>query len=239
MYKKVLVAVDGYEPSLGAAKRAVELAVQYGLEVIVLQVEEDIPLLPGEKILEKVCKPITDKPLELVEFYAKKHGVDITTIKEKGGITACILKAVEKYKVDLIIVGDSGRKGLEKFYFGSVAQAVSENAKSSVLIVKRGSVNISDMVALLPLLPELEKLKKIEIPVFNPKAFKQNRNFITGLSIAFIVLYAIAVALTSEPLKELAVFMVFGLPLAIWAGLLLFAGGLIIIRLKISRGGGG
>lgn len=236
MYKKVLVAVDGYEPSLGAAKRAVELAVQYGLEVIVLQVEEDIPLLPGEKILEKVCKPITDKPLELVEFYAKKHGVDITTIKEKGGITACILKAVEKYKVDLIIVGDSGRKGLEKFYFGSVAQAVSENAKSSVLIVKRGSVNISDMVALLP---QLKKLKKVEIPVFNPKAFKQNRNFITGLSIAFIVLYAIAVALTSEPLKELAVFMVFGLPLAIWAGLLLFAGGLIIIRLKISRGGGG
>ena len=236
MYKKVLVAVDGYEPSLGAAKRAVELAVQYGLEVIVLQVEEDIPLLPGEKILEKVSKPITDKPLELVEFYAKRHGVDITTIKEKGGITACILKAAEKYKVDLIIVGDSGRKGLEKFYFGSVAQAVSENAKSSVLIVKRGSVNISDMVALLP---QLKKLKKVEIPVFSPKAFKQNRNFITGLSIAFIVLYAIAVALTSEPLKELAVFMVFGLPLAIWAGLLLFAGGLIIIRLKISRGGGG
>ena len=235
MYKKVLVAVDGYEPSLGAAKKAVELAVQYGLEVIVLQVEEDIPLLPGEKILEEVAKPITDNPLELVEFYAKKHGVDITTIKEKGGITACILKAAEKHKVDLIIVGDSGRKGLEKFYFGSVAQAVSENAKSSVLIVKRGAVNISDMVALLP---ELEKLKKVEIPVFSPKAFKQNRNFITGLSIAFIVLYAIAVALTSKPLKEIAVVMFLGLPLAIWAGLLLFVGGLIIIRVKISKGGG-
>ena len=237
IYKKALVAVDGYESSLGAAKRAVEFAVQYGLEIIVLQVEEKVPLLPGEKLLESDKRPITDKPLALVKLYAKKYGVEINnTIKKQGGITACILKIAEESNVDLIILGDSGRKGLQKFYLGSVAQAVSENAKSSVLIVKRGTVNISDMLALIP---ELEKLKEIEVPVFNQKAFSKNRYFVTALSAVFVVLYAIAVALTSEPLKDLAVFMFLGLPLAIWAGLMLFIGGLIIIRIKINKGGGG
>lgn len=236
MYKKALVAVDGYESSLGAAKRAVEFAVQYGLEIIVLQVEEKVPLLPGEKLLESDKRPITDKPLALVKLYAKKYGVEINTIKKQGGITACILKIAEESNVDLIILGDSGRKGLQKFYLGSVAQAVSENAKSSVLIVKRDTVNISDMLALIP---ELEKLKEIEVPVFNQKAFSKNRYFVTALSAVFVVLYAIAVALTSEPFKDLAVFMFLGLPLAIWAGLMLFIGGLIIIRIKINKGGGG
>ena len=236
MYKKALVAVDGYESSLGAAKRAVEFAVQYGLEIIVLQVEEKVPLLPGEKLLESDKRPITDKPLALVKLYAKKYGVEINTIKKQGGITACILKIAEESNVDLIILGDSGRKGLQKLYLGSVSQAVSENAKSSVLIVKRGTVNISDMLALIP---ELEKLKEIEVPVFNQKAFSKNRYFVTALSAVFVVLYAIAVALTSEPFKDLAVFMFLGLPLAIWAGLMLFIGGLIIIRIKINKGGGG
>ena len=238
MYKKILVAVDGYEPSLGAAKRAVELAAEYKLQVMLLQVEEAVPLLPEEHKMGVGVqqKPITTKALELVTAYAKKHHVTVETRLKKGRITACILKAATDYQADLIILGDSGRKGLEKFYFGSVAQAVSENAPSSVLVVKKGTVNIADMVSLLP---GLKDVVEPALPVFRPEAFRRNRGFVLILSIVFTMLYAVAVALTSEPLKEIAVLMIWGLPLAIWAGLLLFAGGLIIIRMKIVKGGGG
>ncbi len=242
MYKKLLVAVDGYEPSLGAAKRAIELAAEYGSQVSVLQVEEAVPLLPEERRMEETSlqggqqKPITSRPLELVKIYAKKNNVKVETRKETGAITACILKVASDYKADLIIVGDSGRKGLQKLYFGSVAQAVSENVQSSVLVVKKGTVNISDMVSLLPSLKEVSDAIPL---VFRPADFQKNRNFVIALSLIFTVLYAVAVALTSEPLKETAVLMILGLPLAIWAGLLLFAGGLIVIRIKIYRGGGG
>jgi len=112
------VAVDGYDPSLGAAKRAVEMAAQYGSQVIVMQVAEDIPLLEVEKSIEEASfiglqhKPLTDKPLALVSAYCQQHGVEVDTLLEKGGITACILKVAEDNDVDLIIIGDSGRKAV-------------------------------------------------------------------------------------------------------------------------------
>ncbi|MCL4442137.1 MAG: universal stress protein [Firmicutes bacterium] len=37
------MAIDGCAPSLGAAKKAIELAERYGAEVIVLYVEEKTP----------------------------------------------------------------------------------------------------------------------------------------------------------------------------------------------------
>ncbi|MBL4901944.1 universal stress protein [Desulfotalea psychrophila] len=240
MYKKILVAVDGYDPSLGAAKRAVEMAAQYGSQVIVMQVEEDIPLLEVEKSIEEASltglqhKPLTDKPLDLVAAYGQQHGIKIDTLSEKGGITACILKVSEDNDVDLIIIGDSGRKGAEKWYFGSVAQAVAEGARSPVLILKKGSVDISDMPALLPALEESAKLKTVK-PVFQPEVFKQNFKFSFSLFVAFAIIYFGAVLLTSAPMKETAATIIMGLPLAIWAGWGTLIGGVLITRIYLAK----
>jgi nucleotide-binding universal stress UspA family protein/uncharacterized membrane protein (DUF485 family) len=236
------VAVDGYDPSLGAAKRAVEMAAQYGSQVIVIQVEEDIPLLEVEKSIEEASlkgleqKPLTDKPLDLVLAYGQQQGVSIDTRLEKGGITACILKVTEDNGVDLIIIGDSGRKGIDKWYFGSVAQAVSEGARSPVLILKKGAVDISDMLALLPALKESAKLKgKVAKPVFQPEVFKKSFKFSFSLFVAFAIIYFGAVLLTSAPMKETAATIIMGLPLAIWAGWGTIIGGVVITRIYLAK----
>lgn len=240
MYKKILVAVDGYDPSLEAAKRAIEIAAQYGSQVVVIKVEEEIPLLHMEQKMEEASlkgaqqKPLTDKPLELVVAYGQQRGVSVDARLEKGGITACILKIAEDDAVDLIIIGDSGRKGVHKWYFGSVAQAVSEGAHSPVLIMKKGAVDISDMLALLPALTESAKLKEVR-PVFQPAVFKQRFNFSFSLFIIFAIIYFGAVLLTSAPMKETAAMIVMGLPLAIWLGWGLIISGVVITRVYLSK----
>jgi nucleotide-binding universal stress UspA family protein/uncharacterized membrane protein (DUF485 family) len=234
------VAVDGYDPSLEAAKRAVEMAAQYGSQLIVMQVEEDIPLLKVEKSIEEASlkgpqqKPIIDRPLDLVLAYGQQQGVSVDTRLEEGGITACILKVAEDNNVDLIVIGDSGRKGMQKWYFGSVAQAVSEGARTPVLILKKGAVDISDMLALLPALKESTKLKVVK-PVFQPEVFKQKFNFSFSLFAVFAIIYFGAVLLTSAPMKETAAIIIMGLPLAIWVGWGMIISGVIITRTYLAK----
>lgn len=243
MFKKILVAVDGYNASLEAAKKAVDMAAQYGSQVIALQVVEEMPLLKIEEEMEKAAlkgedqKPLTEKPLDLVATYGHQQGVAVETHLEQGGITACILKASEEKGVDLIIIGDSGRRGVQKFYFGSVAQAVSENAKCPVLIMKKGAVDISDMLELVPAIEESVKLKKeVKVkPVFKPEAFKRSFNFSFTLFFVFAVIYFGAVLLASKPMKDTAAMMIIGMPLAVWAGLITIISGVIITRIYLAK----
>lgn len=46
-----------------------------------------------------------------------------------------IMKYIGEHKIDLVIVGTHGRKGLERFIFGSVAKSVFQRANVPVLIV--------------------------------------------------------------------------------------------------------
>ncbi len=241
MYKKILVAVDGYSTSLEAAKRAIEMAAQYGSQVIAIRVEENIPLLKAENMEEATLKglehtPATDRPLELVARYGQKHGVNIETRLEKGRITACILRIAENNTVDLIITGDSGRKGMEKLYFGSVAQAVSEGSRCPVLILKKGAVDISDMLSLLPGVQKIDEEDDI-LPVFEPEIFNQKFKFSFKLFAVFAIIYFGAVLLTSAPMKDIAATVVAGLPLAIWAGWGMILSGVIITRIYLARQG--
>lgn len=242
MFKKLLVAVDGYEPSLGAAKRAVEVAAQYNSELVVMQVEEDVPLLPEEKEAEAASlqvdrqKPITEMPLDLVAAYGKKHGVNVKVVQAKGGITGCILKVARDHNVDLISVGDSGRKGLQKQYFGSVAESVSKKTDTSILITKRKTVNISDMISLKPEV-EAAGAEAAVLPVFSAEAFR--RSFILGFSLlsVFAVLYFGAAMLTTAELKEAAAATVLEVPLAIWVGMITLLSGLVVTRIYLVKGG--
>lgn len=242
MYEKLLVAVDGYAPSLGAAKRAVEMAAQQGSEVIVLQVEEELPLLPAEKNAEAAALeadqrgPITANPLDLVTTYGKKHGVNVKAVKETGRIVASILRVAKDHGVDLVVIGDSGRKGLQKLYFGSVAQAVAENSYSPVLIVKKDRVDISDMVSLLSEAKDVSAAAVAPL-AFRPEVFRKNLIFAGSLFAVFAIMYFGAALLTSAPFKETAALDILGLPLGIWAGWTAIVGGVVIVRIYLTRGG--
>jgi nucleotide-binding universal stress UspA family protein len=64
-----------------------------------------------------------------------KNIAKLETRVEMGSPAANILETVKKEKIDLIIMGAHGRKGLERAIFGSVADKVVQNAPCPVLTI--------------------------------------------------------------------------------------------------------
>lgn len=241
MFKKILVAVDGYAPSLSAAEKAVELAAESeGAEVVALQVVEELPLLPAELDAEAASLEGADanlhiaEPLEAVAALGERHGVTVKTVKRSGLITATILAVADEVQADLIVVGESGLKGLKKLYFGSVARSVSEHARCPVLIMKKGMADISELVSISD---EIEAAPKPAPPAltYKPETIRKNLTLTVMLLGAFAFVYFGAAVITSVEYKSVAAINVLGLPLAIWAGWAVLIGGLVITRIFLVK----
>lgn len=248
--EKVLVAIDGYEASLGAIKKAVEIAGRYGAEVVAVQVEEDVPLLPMEKEAESVNRireqqvPFFSAPLDLATAYGQQNGVSVRQVKAKGIITAVILKIAQDLGVDMIIIGDSGRRGLQKLHFGSVSESVVRTSQIPVLVIKKGSLDLIDLVPLMteiadrtvPGFPNQPEAAPgiLETSTFT-STFRKRMRFSFGLLGLYALIYFLAALFTSAPFKELAQVGILGLPFGIWLGLSAIVGGLGITRVYLAK----
>lgn len=77
---------------------------------------------------------------KVLAYYRKKFEsaglVSVRTMKRAGIPADEILKAAEEEKVDLIVVGNNGKKGLHKLITGSVSAQVERNAAVQVLVRK-------------------------------------------------------------------------------------------------------
>ncbi len=238
--EKVLVAVDGYAVSMGAAKKAIELAIKYDAELIAVQVEEESLLLESEKeadslAIKKYLEQVSERPLDLVAAYGKKEGLKVKTIKTTGIVAGTILKLAKDYNVDFIVVGDSARKGFEKMHFGSVAESIVKESPVPVMVVKKGIVDISDMA---PLAKELKDIKAEDValpPVFNEERYR--KNFVTSftLLIIFALTYFGAALLTTAEFKHIAALTILGVPLAVLLGMLVFVVGLGVTQLYLKK----
>ena len=73
-----------------------------------------------------------------IDRSAKKQNVKINheVLMRSTTVVESIVEYVKRKKVNLIVRGTMGRKGVRKLVVGSVAQGVSQRAHCSVLIVK-------------------------------------------------------------------------------------------------------
>ena len=240
-FRKILVALDGYPASLGAFKKAVEIAKTYGAEVVALQVEEDVPLLPAEKMMEAhIDELVTSRPLDLAREYGRRAGIEIKVIKKVGEpVAGIILETAEDEGIDLIILGDSRKSGFEKLYLGSVSQSVMENAKCPVMVIKKGWMNISDLIELAKEVEKKpEEVIEEEKPVYDPQVIKENFKFSGTLFLILSVIYFFAATIASKPFKDIAAYEILGLPFAVWCGFFLVVAGIVLTRIYINRVGG-
>ncbi|AQS59985.1 universal stress protein [Desulforamulus ferrireducens] len=225
--RKILVAVDGFEPSLAAAKKALELAQRYGATVIALQVEEKTLLLPTEKRLEasQTKGMISEAPLNLLQEYGQRMGCDIRTMKTAGVVAGTILQTAQKQQVDLIVMGDSARKGLEKMHFGSVAESVLKGSSLPVLVVKRGAVDLTDLKELAGNLagsqPNPTVIAADSLALLRDS---RRRNFL--LSFGFLAIFGLfyfTTAIINTPnYQTVAGQLCWGIPLGVWLGFMIF-----------------
>lgn len=137
--RKFLVAVDGSEESLAAARYAVELSGRMSGELSVLHVilipeyiSEDVSArlkkdmrTKGEQAIMKVRQVANGKNIHL-------HEKILTTSKS---VVTTICEFATSNGMELIIVGRGGAGGVAKMMLGTVAVGVAREARCPVLLV--------------------------------------------------------------------------------------------------------
>ncbi len=145
MYKKILLPTDGSEYANKAAEHAIWIARASGAEIIALNVIETSSLvgLPAEDLVVRIKEMLKEEgrqSLEHIYEMAQKETVDdgdikVTLITEEGSPADAILKTIDKEHIDLVVMGTSGKHGLDRFLLGSVTEKVVRSAKCPVLAV--------------------------------------------------------------------------------------------------------
>ncbi len=147
MYQKILLPTDGSKYAEKAAEHAIWIAGQSGADVIALNVVDTSSLvgLPAEDLTVRVTEILKEeakKSLDIIEemmseLIKTQDLKNIKLIKEskEGSPADVILKTVEKEGIDLIVMGTSGKHGLDRFLLGSVTEKVVRSAKCPVLAV--------------------------------------------------------------------------------------------------------
>ena len=139
---KFLLAVDGSEHALKAAKAASRLLKDCGGEVILISVVQDIAPMGIWEMghQEKVLKSLHARAREAVEEaknLLKAEGVSIrTTLISTGEPADEIIRMAKKETVDMIVIGSRGLTGLPQYLLGSVAHKIVTHAHCSVLVIK-------------------------------------------------------------------------------------------------------
>ncbi len=142
MFEKILVATDGSEHGLRAAKVALELGKISGGKVTALYVAdtERTAHLPDDMLLFSMRELLLKEgkeAVEVVEKLAEEKSVAFESVVTEGHPSNEIIDYAKKAGMNVIIVGTVGRTGLDKFLLGSVAEKVVRNSEISVLTVPR------------------------------------------------------------------------------------------------------
>lgn len=147
---KILLAIDGSPCSDAALDTIVQRPWPEGSEVRIISVAEPARL-PGKEpwvlprgYFEQLANAAIERLQALVNssvaHVQKEQG---KTLKVTGHVFAegnpkeVILDHARQWEADLIVVGSHGLHGWQKFWLGSVSQAVAALAQCSVEIVRR------------------------------------------------------------------------------------------------------
>ncbi|RMF89979.1 MAG: universal stress protein [Methanobacteriota archaeon] len=141
MYKRILLPTDGSESAEKAAAHAIELARSAGAELVALYVIDTSSFvsLPETFMWENVRELLAEegeKALESVKRQARQNNVPVKTLLKEGSPAREIVNTAEDEKADLIVMGTSGRTGLDRFLLGSVSEKVLRAAHTPVMIIK-------------------------------------------------------------------------------------------------------
>jgi len=129
MISKILVGVDGSDPSIYALNYAAELAKNNESELILVSVIPEIPILAGSRGLSERM-PELQNELEIerkrfIEEHGKRlrknyPGIEITSIIKTGSSSKTIVDLSREENVDLIVMGNRGTGGIVNWMLGSV-----------------------------------------------------------------------------------------------------------------------
>jgi nucleotide-binding universal stress UspA family protein len=145
MFKHILIATDGSDPSVKALAQGLSLAKSLAAQVTVVTVTEPwVTQVTGEAAFgfpsaeyDKAVTASAGQILSKAGEAAKQVGLSCATIHVKDRHPAeGILEAAKAKTCDLIVMGSHGRRGLTRLLLGSQAQNVVTHSAIPVLICR-------------------------------------------------------------------------------------------------------
>ena len=150
-FSKILVPMDGSEPSFHAGMIANNIAKKFNSEIIVLYVV----VSPSNYEYANLTGLVTPKQIDMIIQNAKDEAKDwfhkVENIVKEGNpnvkltmkvivteiaLYGEIIQYAEQENIDLIVIGTRGRSGMKKLLLGSTASGVIKNATCPVLVTK-------------------------------------------------------------------------------------------------------
>ena len=139
---KILLAVDDSKFSEAAAKILAGQFRPQDTEIRVLHVVEPIAISEPPQMSRGYYPEVEDRlpqAREIVDRTAKTlslAGFRASPAVTAGDARSVILDDAAEWQADLIVLGSHGRKGIGRFFLGSVSEAVARHASCSVQIVR-------------------------------------------------------------------------------------------------------
>ncbi len=137
MFKTIVVAIDGSEPSKRAVQAACELAKAFEGEIHLVHALDnksgDVPMGAKDNAGEKSGSAIVEEAVSLAE--SKGVSPSSTTIGE-GESYDEIMTITELYGADLIVTGRRGLGNISGLFAGSTSQKIAKNAVCAFLSLK-------------------------------------------------------------------------------------------------------
>ncbi len=141
--KNILVPIDFSENSEKITQYAVMVAQKFAAKLTVLFVAQSFFETNSDFFVPHV--PIAELEQDIFESSKKKMALFIeesmdasvsqNSVVLLGDVAQEILNYVEEKKIDMIIMGTHGYKGLDKLLFGSVAEKVVKMSPCPVLTI--------------------------------------------------------------------------------------------------------
>lgn len=140
-YKKILVPIDGSNLSKQSLEKAIEIAKIHQASLILAHII-DFQFLANTDFLGKELRESAfvhaNILLDDYEQTVLNSGYSKVEKIIKEGIPKAMIsqELIDKYQIDLIVIGATGLNAIEKFFLGSTTEYVIRHAKCDILVVK-------------------------------------------------------------------------------------------------------
>jgi len=141
---RVLLAIDGSECSIAAARSVAKRPWPAGTEVkIVSAIDFAMPALEpwyaDPNLMDRLCNAETERMRDAASMAEKiitSAGLKASLTVPIGHPKAVILDEAKAWGADLVVIGSHGRRGIDRVLLGSVSEAVAMHAHCSVEVIR-------------------------------------------------------------------------------------------------------
>jgi nucleotide-binding universal stress UspA family protein len=139
MFERILLAVDGSDHAVRAAKVAADLARRMESELWIVAAYDPIPPFLGEPNMQEAINARLEDAQSILKAAKAVVGEvagGVHTEMLEGSSAEAIIEVAKTRKSDLIVMGSRGLGRLAGLVLGSTSQKVVSHAPCPVLIVR-------------------------------------------------------------------------------------------------------